>query len=277
MAPTIHCIRHAQGYHNLTTANHIIRDPDLTPLGVEQCATLSKEFPDMDKIDLIVASPIRRTLYTALLTFSTIIKSRHVPVIALPELQETSDLPCDTGSDPAKLLDEFENGDWKGVVDFGLVKDGWNIKENRDGVLAAPNASAIISRARAARRWLRSQTAKNIAVVTHGGYLHYFTDDWEGIVNFSAGSGWSNTEFRSYEFLDGQDAPVVETHESRERRRGNERPLGEAEMRDLRRSVVTTWTDLGYIRKMPEEVGEGWKGIWKEIVGTEGIEVKAKA
>lgn len=97
--------------------------------------------------------------------------------MALPEIQETSNLPCDTGSDPAKLNEEFGEA---GKVDLSLVKDGWNDKQGR----WAAEASAIEKRAKDARIWLREMASKSegeevhIAIVTHGGFLHYFTEDW---------------------------------------------------------------------------------------------------
>jgi broad specificity phosphatase PhoE len=178
---TIHCVRHAQGYHNLNEANHQIQDPDLTPLGEQQCATLNANFPYHSKITHLVASPLRRTLYTCLLSFPTEVQ-RGLKVVALPELQETSDLPCDTGSEPSVLASEFGSGRFAGTVDLGLAKEGWNTKQGR----WSPNTSAIEARARDARIWLRNlaQSASrssngdiDIVVVTHGGYLHYFTED----------------------------------------------------------------------------------------------------
>jgi len=69
MPTYIHLVRHAQGYHNLTAANHSLPDPDLTPLGKEQCAQLQKSFPYHSQVTHLVASPLRRTLYTCLLSF----------------------------------------------------------------------------------------------------------------------------------------------------------------------------------------------------------------
>lgn len=47
-------------------------------------------------------------------------------LILLPDIQETSDVPCDTGSDPEVLRKEIEE---KGLpVDASLVTDGWNVK-----------------------------------------------------------------------------------------------------------------------------------------------------
>lgn len=206
-----------------------------------------------------MASPLRRTIYTALYSFPTEV-SKGIEIIALPELQETSGLPCDTGSDLEDLAAEFAAGEgegkYKDVVDLHLVTDGWNVKEGR----WSPASSAIEARARVARQFLLNlgqdalssgQTNKDgnveIAVVTHGGYLHYFTEDWDGHAKFT-GTGWANTETRSYEFVSGaQDgAAIKETRESRERRRGKEIELTGDEQRELRASAEREWRDSGF-------------------------------
>lgn len=114
----------------------------------------------MSSIDLVVASPLKRTLNTALLVFEPILKEKGLNVIALPELQETSDLPCDTGSSPEILAKEYEGK----PVDLSLVKPGWNNKRMR----WAPTAMAIDKRAGDARRWLMARPEKEIVVVSHG-------------------------------------------------------------------------------------------------------------
>jgi broad specificity phosphatase PhoE len=160
MAPTIHCVRHAQGYHNLSIANHQLHDPLLTPYGEEQCRNLGKTFPYNKSVELVVASPIRRTIYTALIAFETVLREKNMKIIALPELQETSDLPCDTGSSVEELLKEFEGK----PVDLSLVTAGWNNKRMR----WAATATAIEKRGRDARQWLFARPEKEIAMVSHG-------------------------------------------------------------------------------------------------------------
>ena len=152
-----------------------MHDPDLTPFGKEQCCTLANRFPHHEKIDLLVASPIRRTIYTTLLAFESDTK-RGLKVIALPEIQETSDVPCDTGSD-LEVLEKEMGGK---PVDLSLVKEGWNSKKGK----WAPASDAIEARAREARRWLKARPEKEIVVVTHGGFLHYFTEDWTDSAKF---------------------------------------------------------------------------------------------
>lgn len=251
MAPTttIYCVRHAQGFHNLSMLNHKIADPLLTDLGKQQCADLAASFPHHSKITHLVASPLRRTIYTTLLSFPDEV-AQGKKVLALPDLQETSDLPCDTGSDKEKIEAEF--GD---KVDLHLVHEGWNDKSITSKY--NPAATAIEARALEARVFLRDLASQarsgpefadkdiHIAVVTHGGFLHYFTEDWNGHDRF-VGTGWANTEWRSYEFVDESDrtASLRELPKSRERR--GERPLSEAEQRNLKDSAEKDWQASGY-------------------------------
>ncbi|KAK3316089.1 histidine phosphatase superfamily [Apodospora peruviana] len=239
MPTYIHLVRHAQGYHNLSLVNHNIPDPDLTPLGKEQCATLCRNFHFHDKITHLVASPMRRTLYTCLLSFEPAVSSGK-KVMALPDLQEVSNLPCDIGSDPTKLHTEF---DPLGSVDLSLVTEGWNDKSFASPYF--PDMRKLESRAKAARRWLRDLVAKDggdgerhIAVVTHGGFLHFLTQDWDGM-RADVGTGWKNTEYRTYEFVDptgekDADARLRETKVSWRARRGSSTGLTETEQRELK-------------------------------------------
>jgi len=144
--------------------------------------------------------------------------------------------------------------EFEGKVDFELVKEGWNSKTGR----WSPASSAVEARARDARVWLRDlglEASKggedvNIVVVTHGGYLHYFTEDWDGHASFT-GTGWANTEFRSYEFvnLEGGDenASLRETAGSRERRKGDEKPLTADEQRELKASAERQSVEEGFL------------------------------
>jgi hypothetical protein len=79
---------------------------------------------------LVTASPLRRTIYTALESFQPVFDAHPgMKLIALPDVQETSDVPCDTGSEREALRQEFASA---GVpVDLDLVHDGWNNKVGR--------------------------------------------------------------------------------------------------------------------------------------------------
>ncbi|KAK5679957.1 hypothetical protein LTS10_007905 [Elasticomyces elasticus] len=251
MAPIIHCVRHAQGYHNLSTANHSIHDPLLTAFGEDQCRLLAQKFPYHDSTECIVASPIRRTLYTTLQSFGQDLDKKGLKVLAIPELQETSNLPCDTGSTPDELAKEF-NGK---PVDLSRVTPDWNSKQGR----WAPTAQAIEARVKDARLWLMARPEKEIVLVTHGGFLHFFTGDWSDSGRYH-GTGWANTEFRSYTFADTDpsNAPLIETAASKQLRKvANSKPLDREEQTQLKMTAEKQWQDEGYVDKgKAQEVGK---------------------
>lgn len=215
----IHLVRHAQGLHNVSAANHVLVDPALTAYGRRQCSALAKQFSDLQNnhIVLLAASPLRRTLDTARLGFP----QYPAKIIALPDAQEVGDLPCDTGSPLAQLTAEFSAG-----VDLSLVSHDWQLKTGR----YRRNTEALAERAKDVRMWLREKCIEldgegDVVLVTHGGFLHFLTEDWTDYDPL-AGTGWTNTEFRTYEFLDPADptAPMTETEKSRNRRKGSPRP-----------------------------------------------------
>lgn len=182
MAVYLHFVRHAQGIHNVSPANLEVIDPQLTLFGEAQCADLCRLFPHHASITHLIASPMRRTLQTCLLSFAPAAASGAV-VTALPELQEVSTLNCDIGRDIQVIRQDKE---FEGKVNFDLVSDGWNVKI--PGTPWAPQVGALEARAAVARRWLRqkardSRTASpdtniHFAVVSHGAMLHYLTQDW---------------------------------------------------------------------------------------------------
>lgn len=251
MAPTIHLVRHAQGFHNLCVENEQFPDPDLTPLGEEQCAALRSAFPHHSRITRLIASPLRRTVYTCLNAFGT-----HAlePVLALPVFQEVSASPCDTGSPVAKVQAEFG-----ARADFSRVDDSW--LDKGPGSVYEPTLERLLARGRESRRTLRELAGKgddHIVLVSHGGILHFITDDWHNIpdgrgmcsmlhrvflsrrkmlIQFTA-TGWSNCEYRSYQFVDptgeDEDAALCETEESWQRREGKTIPPTPTEQRELR-------------------------------------------
>ena len=194
MPPTIHFIRHAQGYHNLSAANHVMHDPLLTPFGTQQCATLAKAFPHTSSIDLLVASPLKRTIYTALLSFPS---RTDLTLIALPEVQETSDFPCDTGSPVTELKKEFKGMEDKGwKFDWRECEKAGDYCDKKAGTRWAPQKEKVEERCRVAREWLSRRKEKDVVVVTHGGVLHYLTEDWadfvetQGILESSTGGSF---------------------------------------------------------------------------------------
>ena len=100
-----------------------MHDTSLTPLGETQCHELSKEFPSKPPVDLLVSSPLKRTIQTTLLGFKKQVES-GVRVELLAELQEASEMPCDTGSS----RDDLEKEELFNGLDFSSLPDDWTSK-----------------------------------------------------------------------------------------------------------------------------------------------------
>lgn len=207
---------------------------------------------------------MRRTIYTCLYAFSSPRDESSTtlpahPLLAIPQLQEVSKLPCDIGTDPEALAAEFSRGPWREQVDLHLVRRGWNDKS--DATAFTPTAAKLARRAAEARVQLRkigrdfvAATGRDahIVVVTHGGFLHYFSGDWQGHADFT-GTGWTNTEWRSYCFVgeeeDDERAALRETSESRHRRGFKDEPLTDAEQIQQRAVAENEWQLAGFQNK----------------------------
>ncbi|KAK5125374.1 hypothetical protein LTR85_000483 [Meristemomyces frigidus] len=279
MAPTIHCIRHGQGFHNLY-ADYTLPDPRLTPLGEEQCATLQlTQFPP-DKqrgISLVTASPLTRALHTAWLVFQPRLTQSQcnqpdiktygsgLQILALPDAQETSSDPCDVGTDLPYLSNFLASQEPPWPVDLALLATHttWNRKLFHSRF--SPHSDAIKARARSTRRFLRERIVElmakegrddvEVVLVSHGGFLHYFSNDWEDAAS-RPGTGFANCEVRSYqfdislkdEFDHDHDATVVETAGSR-RARGLTHPTpGPLEQEKLFVEAMEGWEAQGLER-----------------------------
>ncbi|PRP88305.1 hypothetical protein PROFUN_03414 [Planoprotostelium fungivorum] len=156
--------RHAQAEHNVSS-NWSLHDPPLTQLGEQQAKTLYERYPELCEeggVDLIISSPLRRTLQTTILAYG----KTGAPVLIMPELQETQNKPCDTGSD----VDEFPQ------FDFSRVPADWNSKK---GFWADDEESLL----RRAAKLVSERPEKRIAIVTHGGFLGRLVPGFIGFQN----------------------------------------------------------------------------------------------
>lgn len=174
MPPTIHFVRHAQGAHNAADGQDALVDPGLTKVGEEQCAAFAASFPFHGKLKHVIASPMRRAIHTAILAAAA---PNGLQVQAWDVVQETSDAPNDIGSDAETLRNIFGS-----AVDLNKTRKGWNVKD--EASVFEPQWDKLLARTREARQALRSLAGEgddHIVVVSHGGVLHFLTEDWQGL------------------------------------------------------------------------------------------------
>lgn len=171
---TIHFIRHAQGEHNLKNEKGKfsldIADAQLTRTGREQCAALNSKAAHPSSIlsqaELIVVSPMQRTLETAVLSFSFL--KHKIPWVASEDVREISDeFPCDRRS----TISEYANNKEFSHIDFGGVAHN-----NEDPLSGEEVSEEVIGRCGAFLAWLATREETNIIVVTHKLFLAHMMD-----------------------------------------------------------------------------------------------------
>lgn len=190
-------VRHGEGEHNVlcnlaSTADdpaaawekgESLRDPGLTPLGIEQARAASTDpvisralsAPGSpERAELVVASALRRTLQTALEMCSAAAERYPNPedgrfrVVALAEIQECNAVPCDTGRPMDELVEEFPDVDFS---ELAGSPDDWFIKPQlmdcREKVVYMKGLQALQARCYKFIEWILNQPQERIVVVGH--------------------------------------------------------------------------------------------------------------
>ncbi|KAL1841669.1 hypothetical protein VTK73DRAFT_3418 [Phialemonium thermophilum] len=196
MPPTLVLIRHAEALHNVNQ-EYNIADPELSERGRQQCVQLARhletQFPAELDVGLILVSPMRRTVETALLSLGSFLQ-KGVPIQAHASWQENSDKPCDTGSPLDALAREFPQ------VDFSRVDPVYPDKTSPRAARYRYSRSAILARAQSALAELHDRPEKAVIVVSHSGFLR------QGVT----GHWYANADYRIYDFAPraSADAPI---------------------------------------------------------------------
>lgn len=156
--PLIHIIRHGEALHN-GQRGYPHRDPPLTEAG--QKATKGIQLTVVP--DLVVISPMTRAIQTAMNLVPEIKdpKSSAISVQIWPDLRETYEAVCNKGVGRADLESKFPQ------FDFAECGEEWVYPEH-----TTENATARAERVRVRLKELAT-TYKNIAVVTHRGFIEF--------------------------------------------------------------------------------------------------------
>uniref|UniRef100_A0A7S3JXA2 Phosphoglycerate mutase-like protein n=1 Tax=Aureoumbra lagunensis TaxID=44058 RepID=A0A7S3JXA2_9STRA len=177
---TIIFVRHAEGWHN----KHAIelpnwhsdrlglqekyRDANLTPDGIEQCHALANRIendPNWIQPDVVVVSPLTRTIRTATLGF----RDGPYPFVATELARERiAQHKCDQRSKLSDLTNTYSH------VDFSEIHSDedilWLTKEVEPEEY---NSTLCSQRAMQFLTWLRRRPERRIAVVSHWVFLKH--------------------------------------------------------------------------------------------------------
>ncbi|KAI1114805.1 histidine phosphatase superfamily [Nemania sp. NC0429] len=188
MAPIIDVVCQCESRQNVDGDN--LHDPSLTDKGRAQAVSLRAAYPYMNKVKLIVSSPLRRAIQTARSAFQPVVLVQGMAAIVIPELQEASAIPCDVGSPPQVLLTEFGRD-----IDLFFFRDQWytNVLEKY-----GTSQQSVAARASQARRMIRILSRDlgpddHVVVVTHSELIKTLIEGEPTV---------GNGEFRSCQFDD---------------------------------------------------------------------------
>lgn len=188
----IYWIRHGESLSNISDSNHDIIDPELTFTGKSQCDELKKKIKSDNidsKIDLIIVSPLTRTLETCSNVFDDLVNK--IKFICLEEIREHIDKPCHMRKKKNLLVNKYKH------IDFSnLTHDDDFLYKHYNGLETKSN---VIERCKKFVRWLKNRKEKNIVIITHGNFLYpMFNDVLKNVPNKTF---FSNCELRIVESI----------------------------------------------------------------------------
>ncbi|KAI8550206.1 hypothetical protein RHMOL_Rhmol06G0086900 [Rhododendron molle] len=229
---TIHLVRHAQGIHNVegekdheAYLSEELFDAHVTPLGWKQVANLKNHVEACGlskKIELVIVSPLLRTMQTAVGVFggeayvdgidapplmvANTGKSSHPaisslncsPFIAVELCREHLGVhPCDRRRSISEYKPIFP------AIDFSLIESDADILWKPD---TREKDEDLARRGRKFLDWLLTRPEKEIAVVTHSGFLIHalsaFGSDCHPSIKSEICKPFNNCELRSVVIVD---------------------------------------------------------------------------
>ncbi|XP_010520821.1 PREDICTED: phosphoglycerate mutase-like protein [Tarenaya hassleriana] len=228
----IHLVRHAQGIHNVAGekdhsaySSEEYFDAQVTALGWQQVDALRKHVKSnglSKRVDLVIVSPLLRTMQTAVGAFGgeeytngvnapplmvanvgnsdrpSVSSLNCPPFLAVELCRETmGDHPCDRRRSVTEYQALFPS------IDFSLI-------ESDEDVLWKPepreSPEEVAARGVQFINWLWTRKEKEIAVVSHSGFLHgllsSFGDDCHTDIKKEMSAHFKNCELRSIVIID---------------------------------------------------------------------------
>ncbi|KAL4029600.1 hypothetical protein IC575_007820 [Cucumis melo] len=229
---TIHLVRHAQGFHNVAGEKDVNEylsfdyfDAQLTSLGWKQVDNLRKHVQSCGlskRIELVITSPLFRTMETAVGTFGgegysdginvpplmienagdcnrPAISSLNCPPFLAVELcrEHLGVHPCDK----RRSINEYRS--LFPAIDFSLIEHDEDILWKPD--IRETNAE-VAERGMKFLKWLWTRKEKEIAVVSHSGFLFHalsaFGKDCHPSIKDEICKHFANCELRSFVLVD---------------------------------------------------------------------------
>ena len=174
MTKLLYCIRHGTAWHNIAfwkigkRAYTEYNDTPLVDKGKDEARLLNKTWDNINDIELILVSPLTRTLETATLIFKDI----DVPLIALDALMEypQAEEICNLRIEKNDLIRKFPN------VDFSTLSDNPRLFWN-DEFIPKKQKLLLEDRIEQFKKYVRKRSETKIAIVSHSSFLGHMIFD----------------------------------------------------------------------------------------------------
>jgi broad specificity phosphatase PhoE len=175
--------------------------------GAEEALSLGKSHTNfLDDLDLVVVSPLTRALQTMEIGLYPHIKSRNIPIVAVPQARERLYMVSDIGKPRSELERAYEYVDFESGFDPSMTKDApWHwipteeeainynewrpYGEGQNYAHLGEIEERFDTRMNELHRWLHSREEKMIAVVCH-----------YGVIDWMLQEGFENCELRVVPF-----------------------------------------------------------------------------
>jgi broad specificity phosphatase PhoE len=161
-------IRHGQGEHTLNLPDSLqVQDPALTKEGVYQAESLQSQIT-LNERDIVVISPVRRTLETAnILTKDISCRKIVSPLVSprmFPQNPEWKTLPCDRMLNKKLIKEQFPSFTFEEGLSEELWTSGINTMPEQEFRLLAE--TFLI--------WCKSQSVEHLYLVSHDGTINSY-------------------------------------------------------------------------------------------------------
>ena len=168
MTKLLYCIRHGTALHNVNywkigrRAYTEYFDTPLIDFGKLEATLLNTSWKQISRVELILVSPLTRTLETASLVF----KDYDIPMIAIDELMEypQAEEICNLRDEKNVLMERFPKIDFNNLAEDPRIY--WN-----DQFIPENEIKLLNDRIEKFKKYVRTRSEKTIAVVSHSSFL----------------------------------------------------------------------------------------------------------
>jgi broad specificity phosphatase PhoE/uncharacterized SAM-binding protein YcdF (DUF218 family) len=181
---TVFLIRHAESLANRSFSLKkplFAIDPRLSEQGEKQLQQLrSALYPRIERlqIELIITSPMSRTLQTCLGLFEQLAVQKNIRILVDERISEHLSDICDIGRPKSHLMKEFTSS----ALDWSQLKEFWwyippNVVTHHNFITVTKEPIEYLrQRLQSFWQFLESRNEKNIVVISHGGALKALTN-----------------------------------------------------------------------------------------------------